>query len=90
MTQRRWIGLSVAATASVLLLGVAVASWLLPPSAVPHLNETVEGTVKLIRSWGSSGVLASIGLMVAHSFVPFPAEIVACANGMIYGPCGAH
>ena len=31
-------------------------------------------------------MLASIGLMVIHSFVPFPAEIVAFANGMIYGP----
>jgi uncharacterized membrane protein YdjX (TVP38/TMEM64 family) len=37
-------------------------------------------------SWGAWGVLASIGLMVLHSFVPFPAEIVACANGMAYGP----
>jgi uncharacterized membrane protein YdjX (TVP38/TMEM64 family) len=39
-----------------------------------------------IVSWGAWGVLASIGLMVLHSFVPFPAEIVACANGMAYGP----
>lgn len=39
-----------------------------------------------IRSWGMWGVLASIGIMVLHSFVPFPAEIIAVANGMIYGP----
>ncbi len=38
-----------------------------------------------IRSWGAWGVAGSIGLMVLHSFVPFPAEIVAMANGMIYG-----
>ena len=25
-------------------------------------------------------------LMVLHSFVPFPAEFVAMANGMLYGP----
>ena len=24
--------------------------------------------------------------MVAHSFLPFPAEIVALANGMVFGP----
>ena len=30
--------------------------------------------------------MGSIALMVAHSFLPFPAEIIACANGMIYGP----
>ncbi len=35
---------------------------------------------------GSLGVTGSIGLMVAHSFLPFPAEIVAIANGMVYGP----
>jgi len=28
------------------------------------------------------GVIASILLMVAHSFIPFPAEFVAIANGM--------
>ncbi|UCF76016.1 MAG: TVP38/TMEM64 family protein, partial [Betaproteobacteria bacterium] len=35
---------------------------------------------------GGWGVAVSIALMVVHSFVPFPAEILACANGMIYGP----
>jgi uncharacterized membrane protein YdjX (TVP38/TMEM64 family) len=39
-----------------------------------------------IRSWGVWGVLGSIGLMMLHSFVPFPAEVIAIANGMIYGP----
>jgi len=43
----------------------------------------VKGTM---LSWGAWGVLVSIGLMILHSFVPFPAEIVACANGMAYGP----
>ena len=40
----------------------------------------------VIRAWGAWGVFASIGLMVLHSFVPFPAEFLAIANGMIYGP----
>ena len=39
-----------------------------------------------IRSLGPWGELASIALMVVHSFVPFPAELIAFANGMIYGP----
>ncbi len=38
-----------------------------------------------IQSWGSLSVVASIGLMVVHSFVPFPAEFVAIANGMLFG-----
>jgi len=41
---------------------------------------------RTIRSWGAWSVAASIGLMVVHSFVPFPAEFLAVANGMIYGP----
>ena len=32
------------------------------------------------------GVIASILLMVAHSFIPFPAEFVAIATGMCFGP----
>ncbi len=46
---------------------------------------TVDAVEETIRSWGMWGVLASIGLMVVHSFVPFPAELVCFANGMIYG-----
>ncbi len=38
-----------------------------------------------ILSWGPFGVVASIALMVVHSFVPFPAEFVAIANGMLFG-----
>jgi len=39
-----------------------------------------------IKSSGVWGIAVSIGLMVIHSFVPFPAELVAIANGMLYGP----
>lgn len=47
---------------------------------------SVQALEEIILSWGHWGVLASIGLMVLHSFVPFPAELVALANGMLYGP----
>ncbi len=50
----------------------------------PHLS--MQEIVSLIRSFGPWGVVASISVMVAHSFVPFPAELVAIANGMVYGP----
>lgn len=56
------------------------------------LIDQIEGEISVrafedvIRSWGHWGVLASIGLMVLHSFVPFPAELVALVNGMLYGP----
>jgi len=47
---------------------------------------SVKAFEDVILSWGHWGVLASMGLMVLHSFVPFPAELVALANGMLYGP----
>jgi len=57
---------------------------------VVMINADVEisarGFEEAIRALGIWGVLASIGLMVLHSFIPFPAELVAIANGMVYGP----
>ncbi len=39
-----------------------------------------------IAAWGPWGVVVSMGIMVLHSFVPFPAEFLAIANGMLFGP----
>jgi len=47
---------------------------------------TVADFAGAIRGLGAWGVAGSIGLMVLHSFVPFPAEFLALANGMVYGP----
>ena len=85
-TRHSPIAISVTAALLLLLASGALALWLLPPAWVIDLDNTVEGTVALIRSWGAWGVLGSIGLMVAHSFLPFPAEVVTIANGMVYGP----
>ncbi len=43
----------------------------------------IEHTIKDLGPWG---VVASIGLMILHSFIPFPAEFVAICNGMAFGP----
>ena len=53
---------------------------------VPGFELSVEEVERTVRSWGMWGVAGAIALMVLHSFVPFPAEIVAMANGMLYGP----
>jgi uncharacterized membrane protein YdjX (TVP38/TMEM64 family) len=53
---------------------------------VPGFELSAKSVADLIQSWGVWGVAATILLMVAHSFVPFPAEFVAIAAGMIYGP----
>lgn len=76
-----------ATLAALGILAVGVLAWRLSPAARSFgLDDTVRGTEALIRSWGTWGVLGSIALMVAHSFLPFPAEVVALANGMVYGP----
>ena len=47
---------------------------------------SIQQFVDTLRSWGMWGVVGSVGLMMIHSFIPFPAELLACANGMVYGP----
>jgi len=64
--------------ASVLALGAASLGW--------DFGLSVQALERTIISWGGWGVAASIALMVAHSFIPFPAEFLAIANGMIFGP----
>ncbi|MFQ5784100.1 MAG: TVP38/TMEM64 family protein [Alphaproteobacteria bacterium] len=58
-------------------LGVSLPGW--------SEKLSVRAFRELILSWGPWGVAAAIGLMVLHSFVPFPAEFVAFANGMCFG-----
>jgi uncharacterized membrane protein YdjX (TVP38/TMEM64 family) len=55
-------------------------------TALPGFELSVGAVEELIASWGMWAVACSIMLMVLHSFVPFPAELVAIANGMLYGP----
>lgn len=47
---------------------------------------TPDAIKQAVKSWGAWGVAGSLAIMVAHSFLPFPAELVAFANGMTYGP----
>jgi uncharacterized membrane protein YdjX (TVP38/TMEM64 family) len=56
---------------------------------LPSLREmdlSTEAFAQFMRDAGGWGVAGSIGLMVVHSFIPFPAEFVAFANGLVYGP----
>lgn len=49
----------------------------------PHF--TINEIERYIKDAGPWGVVVSMGLMVVHSFIPFPAEFIAVANGMMYG-----
>ncbi|MFQ5917802.1 MAG: TVP38/TMEM64 family protein [Candidatus Binatia bacterium] len=61
------------------------ALWDMVP-ALPGFELSVEAIEDRIHSWGVWGAAGSIFLMILHSFIPFPAEFLAMANGMVYGP----
>lgn len=46
---------------------------------------SAEEVADAIRSWGAWAAFGSLLLMVLHSFVPFPSELVAIANGIVFG-----
>jgi uncharacterized membrane protein YdjX (TVP38/TMEM64 family) len=60
--------------------------WRSVEQAVARLDLSVEGIERIAEAWGAWAPVASIALMVLHSFVPFPAELIAIANGMLFGP----
>ncbi len=70
----------------VVVTVVAGAAWWMALDFGSGTASDLRSAVSTIRGWGQWGVFGSIGLMVIHSFVPFPAEILACANGLVYGP----
>lgn len=74
----RIVVLTIVGLGVVLALAALVQTWSNQVSV-----QTIEDA---IRSWGAWGVAASVGLMVISATTPFPAELVALANGMVYGP----
>lgn len=72
--------IALAAIAIVVL--AALGAWI----ASFGIVDSIQGAQDAIRSWGAWGIAASIALMVVHSFLPFPSEVIALANGMVYGP----
>jgi uncharacterized membrane protein YdjX (TVP38/TMEM64 family) len=72
-----------AAVAACVALGFG---WRSVEQAVARLDLSVEGIERIAKAWGAWAPVASIALMILHSFVPFPAELIAIANGMLFGP----
>jgi len=56
-------------------------SWL----RTAELAGSVDSIAAAVREAGVWGPAASMALMVLHSFLPFPAELLAVANGRIFG-----
>lgn len=78
---------SILAVVAISLLAlVSIVWWLWPLEFGMGGDNTIEGIVAQIRAWGPWAALGSIVLMVVHSFLPFPSEIITLANGMVFGP----
>ena len=78
---------SIWAISAIVLIAVGVIVWWLWSTEFGMGGDnTMEGVVAQLRAWGPWAALGSIVLMVVHSFLPFPSEIIALANGMVFGP----
>jgi uncharacterized membrane protein YdjX (TVP38/TMEM64 family) len=72
---------------AILLIASAVGSWLWLRSRGIDLAAMSAADIEtMVKAWAPWTWLGSIALMVLHSFVPLPAEIIALANGMLFGP----
>jgi len=69
------------------LLALAVLVGLGAALGIGELGRDLEPgrLMERIRALGPWGQAAVVGLMVVHSFVPFPAEILALCAGALYG-----
>lgn len=66
----------------VLLLTGGLIVWFVEDGFDSFSGEVIATSIK---SWGIWGHLGLVGLMIAHSFIPFPAEFIAMAAGMSFG-----
>ena len=78
----RWSG-------AIALVALLVAAFLLWRALAQHDIELAEmspaDAQRFAASWGMWSAAVAVLLMVLHSFVPLPAEIIAVANGMLFG-----
>lgn len=84
---RLWLAIGFVVAALVGLLDLVIL-WCLVEYALFGIEFEPAALRALMDRAGLWAPLASIGLMAAHSFVPFPAEIIAIANGMAFGLWG--
>jgi uncharacterized membrane protein YdjX (TVP38/TMEM64 family) len=82
---RRYITICLLVLLIVMMVLGSVTLLLRGDTSLLGVDISEDTFVGLIHSWGNWGVAGSIGLMVIHSFIPFPAELLALANGMVYG-----
>jgi uncharacterized membrane protein YdjX (TVP38/TMEM64 family) len=77
----------VCAAALLLLGGGAALIWYgLAAEGIAIADLSEADVERFVRAWGAWSGIGAVALMVLHSFLPLPAEIVPIANGMMFGP----
>jgi uncharacterized membrane protein YdjX (TVP38/TMEM64 family) len=83
---RRIERLALAAGLMLLAGALAALAWRLADETGTDITALTPGDAeRFLRSWGAWSALGAVLLMVLHAFVPLPAEIIAMANGMMFG-----
>jgi uncharacterized membrane protein YdjX (TVP38/TMEM64 family) len=79
-TLRRWRHVALAAFV-LLLVATALGMWLL----AGHYELTSDTFAGMMAAAGMWGLAIVVLLMLVHSFIPFPAELIAIAAGACFG-----
>jgi uncharacterized membrane protein YdjX (TVP38/TMEM64 family) len=82
-----WIYVAVGAVFAA-VIGWLIYSGLIVRAVRFESNLDTESMRAAIKSLGPAAPLASTGLMIVHTYVPFPLEILALANGLVFGAWG--
>jgi len=89
LQDRRRLGVAAAGVAALVAIAAVAgyAGWRwMEAHGLDATALTPAAVAQFVRGFGVWGPVGAIGLMVLHSFVPLPAEVIALGNGMIFGP----
>lgn len=86
---RSWRGGLLIVISGVVIVGLLSLVWYSTAHLdLQLLSLTAADIQGYAEAWAPWSAVVSIALMVLHSFVPLPAEIIAVANGMMFGLVG--
>ncbi|HYC15233.1 MAG TPA: VTT domain-containing protein, partial [Stellaceae bacterium] len=85
-SQRRTAAVVAAVTLVAIVAVLALAWRALGIDGTDLQALTAEQVESFVAQWQPWSWLGSIVLMVLHSFLPLPAEFIAIANGILFGP----
>jgi len=84
---KRRMAAVLALMGALAVVALLVAAWAaLAARGIDLTALTASEVEDFVAAWQPWSWVGSIALMVLHSFLPLPAEFIAIANGMLFGP----